>query len=249
MKILLTNDDGYASAGIQALYDVLSIDHDVLLAAPEGERSAIGHGITLHEPLRMHAVKLNGSGDGYAVSGTPADCIKLGLYKLYSQPPDLVISGINPGSNAGINLNYSGTVGAAREATLNNIPSIAISIKQGSVMDYEGVALFVAGLGKKVVEMGLPTGTFLNVNVPDIPVKDVRGIKITRQASTNLSKDFEKRRDPKENLYYWYSRVEPGNGGKDTDISAVAENYISITPIQCDVTDYKTMLELEGLTF
>lgn len=247
MKILLTNDDGYGSPGIQALYDILSVDHEVLLVAPDGERSAIGHGITLNEPLRMNPVNLNGIGKGYAVSGTPVDCVKLSLFKFYQSPPDLVISGINPGANTGINLNYSGTVGAAREAALNNILSMAVSIQQGDTMDFYGMAKFVNRLTVKVIKNGLPSGSFLNINAPDIPIQDTKGIKITRQASNNLSKVFEHRTDPKNNAYFWYGKVDSSGSDPDTDTFAVSDNYISITPVQCDATDYNTMLELGDL--
>jgi len=128
MKILLTNDDGYNAPGILALYETLSSRHQVMLIAPDREKSAISHGITLNEPMRIDKVTLNNSGKGYSITGTPADCVKLGLFKFYTSPPDLVISGINPGSNTGVNINYSGTVGAAREAALNGISSMAVSI-------------------------------------------------------------------------------------------------------------------------
>ncbi len=247
MKILLTNDDGYSSIGIQALYDVLCLNHEVLLIAPDGERSAIGHGITLNEPLRIRSVNLNGNGTGYAVSGTPVDCVKLGLYKFYDSPPDIVVSGINSGANTGINLNYSGTVGAAREGALNNILSMAVSIQQGDTMDFYGMAQFVSHLTDKVIKNGLPSGSFLNVNAPDIWIKETKGIKITRQASNNVSKAFEHRTDPKNNAYFWYGKVDSSRSDPDTDIFAISDNYISITPVQCDATDYSAMLELGDL--
>lgn len=247
MKILLTNDDGYSSQGIQALYNTLCMKHEVKLVAPEGERSAIGHGITLNEPIRINPVKLNGKGSGYAVSGTPVDCVKLGLFQLYNSAPDLVISGINPGSNAGINLNYSGTVGAAREAALNNIMSLAVSVQQGDIMDFDGIAGFINRFVEKVMIEGFPTGTFLNINVPDIPIQETKGIKITRQASNNLSKEFETRTDAKNNTCFWYARVPSCDSEPDTDIHALTQKYISITPVRCDVTDYTVLSELDHL--
>ncbi|MBU2454934.1 MAG: 5'/3'-nucleotidase SurE, partial [Proteobacteria bacterium] len=233
--------------GIQALYEILCVDHDVVLVAPDRERSAVGHSITLNEPLRMYPVKLNNGCEGYAITGTPADCVKLSLFELLKRLPDLVISGINPGCNTGININYSGTVGAAREATLNGILSMAVSIKQGKTIDFHGMARFIGRLANKVYDNKLPLGTFLNINAPDISIDKVCGIKITRQSSTNLSKEFEKRTDPKNRNYYWYGRIAPQDSKADTDVNALSKNYISITPIQCDITDYKTLVELEAM--
>ncbi len=247
MKILLTNDDGYAAVGIQALYDVLSLEHDVTLAAPDRERSAVGHGITLNEPLRIHPIQTRDSQKQFAINGTPADCVKLGLFKLYESPPDVVISGINPGCNTGINLNYSGTVGAAREASLNNILSMAVSIAHGPGMDFNGMAVFINQLLPKVVENGLPQRTFLNINAPDIPFHEIKGVHVTRQSSSNLSSAFDNRTDPKNNPYYWYSQVNNHGTEPDTDIEALSRQYISITPVQCDSTDYRCLTELTHL--
>jgi len=248
MKILLTNDDGYNAPGILALYETLRSHHEVMLVAPDRERSAVSHGITLNEPMRIDRVKLKNGSEGYSITGKPADCIKLGLSEFYTSPPDLVISGINPGSNTGININYSGTVGAAREAALNGILGIAVSIyKKRMVIDFSGIAQFVAQIVNKIYNYSLPLGTFLNINAPDIPINEVRGIKITRQASDNLSTQFKKRVDPRNKSYYWYDGVDKVEGEDNTDVNALFRNYISITPIQCDMTDYKTLTELESL--
>ena len=248
MKILLTNDDGYNAPGILALYETLRSHHEVMLVAPDRERSAVSHGITLNEPMRIDRVTLNNDGEGYSITGTPADCIKLGLFKFYTSPPDLVISGINPGSNTGININYSGTVGAAREAALNGILGIAVSIyKKGTVIDFSGIAQFVAQIVNKIHNYSLPLGTFLNINTPDIPMNEVRGIKITRQAFDNLSTQFKKRVDPRNKSYYWYGSIDKIKGEGNTDVNALLENYISISLIQCDMIYYKTLKELESL--
>lgn len=250
MKILLTNDDGYNAPGILTLYKTLQPYHQVILIAPDREKSAVGHGITLNEPMRIDSIHLNGENRKYAIAGTPADCIKLGLSEFFKTPPDLVISGINPGSNTGVNINYSGTVGAAREAALNGIPSIAVSIfNMGKKLDYTGVSLFVANVADKILDYKLPWGTFLNINVPGGPIDEVCGIKITRQASRNISKHFEKRTDPKNRDYFWYARVENTDDQPGTDVNALSRNYISMTPIQCDVTDYRTLTELEKIDF
>ena len=248
MKILLTNDDGYNAPGILALYETLQSNHEVLLIAPDREKSAVSHAITLNQAMRVDRVNLNNGGKGYSITGTPADCVKLGLFKFYTSPPDLVISGINPGSNTGVNLNYSGTVGAVREAALNGIPGIAVSmLKKEKVLDFFGMSQFVVQIVNKIHDYKLPSGTFLNINAPDIPVDEARGVKITRQASDNLSKQFEKRIDPRNKSYYWYGRIDRIKSEGNTDVNALLENYISITPVQCDMTDYKTLTELESL--
>ena len=248
MKILLTNDDGYNAPGILALYETLRSNHEVMLVAPDREKSAISHGITLNEPMRIDRVNLSNGGGGYSITGTPVDCVKLGLFRFYTSPPDLVISGINPGSNTGVNINYSGTVGAAREAALNGISSIAVSMfKKGNISDFYGMAQFIAQIVNKITDCNLPSGVFLNINAPDIPISEARGIKITRQASDNLSKQFEKRVDPRNQSYYWYGGIGRVTGEGNTDVNALLENYISITPIQCDMTYYKTLEKLESL--
>ncbi len=249
MKILITNDDGYRAPGIQALYRALAPYHEVVLAAPDRERSAIGHGITLNQPLRYDRVDFNGGGSGYAVTGTPADCVKLGLFEFYDMPPDLVISGINAGSNTGINLNYSGTAGAAREAALNGLTALAVSIQYGDIMDFAGMADYVGTIVEKVVAMGLPKGMFLNLNGPCIPVKETQGVRITRQADNNLSTKFDRREDPRGKSYFWYGNMLPVRPEDDTDNDALLANYISITPIQCDMTAYTVMAELQHAGF
>ncbi|CCK79469.1 5'/3'-nucleotidase SurE [Desulfobacula toluolica] len=245
MKILLTNDDGYAAPGIQVLYAALRQYHKVVLIAPDREKSAVSHGITLNDPIRMSPVRLNDGDDGYAVAGTPADCVKLGLFDLFTTPPDLIISGINPGCNAGVDINYSGTVSAAREGALNGILSLAVSIKTGKTLDFKGMSRFIVNIVDKVYYNGLPSGTFLNINAPDIPFDEVRGVKITRQSSNNLSKQFDKRVDPKNRSYYWYGRIDQVADEPDSDITAILQNYISITPVQCDITNYSVLSELE----
>lgn len=249
MKILLTNDDGYNAPGILALYEILASYHDVVMIAPDREKSAVSHGITLNEPMRFEKIDLNGVKKGYTVTGTPVDCVKLGLFKLFNSPPDLIVSGINPGCNIGIDINYSGTAAAAREAAMNGILGVAVSIKIGEKMDFHGMSRFTADLINKVCDQRLPSGTFLNINAPGIPFGEVQGVKITRQASNNLSTQFEKRTDPKNRSYYWYGRTNHVDGQPDTDVCALSQNFISITPVQCDITDHKTMTLLNDYQF
>jgi len=248
MKILLTNDDGIYAPGLWALYKRFSQDHSVTVVAPDHERSAVSHGITLYRPLRTRQIIVNGGWKGYGVDGKPADCIKLGLIEILKEKPDLVVSGINPGANVGVSINYSGTVAAAREAALFGLPAIAVSINGYEVEHYEDAARFTEKLALNVKEKGLPFGTILNVNLPDIPLRKTAGVRIARQGIDVLSQEYyEKRVDPRNRAYHWLgsdSRIF----GEDLNIDgdALCRNYIIITPLRCDMTDYDALEELKG---
>lgn len=246
MNILLTNDDGIYAEGLWALYKRFAEKHSVAVVAPDYEKSAVGHGITLYEPLRAIEVSVNSGYSGYAVSGTPVDCIKLGILEILDSKPDLVVSGINPGANVGVNINYSGTVSAAREAALYGIPSIAVSIIGHKVNHYDDAAIFVELLAENVKKKGLPAGTFLNVNLPDKSLNKVAGVRISRQGVTFFPEYVEKRTDPRNRTYYWHG-CDFLPTGKDPDIDEIAlcNNYISITPIKCDMTDYGLLDDLK----
>lgn len=246
MNILLTNDDGIYAEGLWALYQRLVQHHRVFVIAPDRERTAVGHGITLHTPLRTNQVSMNATAEGIAVNGTPADCIKLGVIELLEQRPDLVISGINPGANVGININYSGTVSAAREAALFGLPAIAVSMEGNNRDQLSGIARFIGKLAENVFERGLPFGTFLNVNIPATRMEDVAGVRVSRQSVSLLSEYFEKRNDPRNRPYYWQGcDTRHIFEHPDTDGAAIGNKYISITPIKCDMTDYSVMEELK----
>ena len=247
MEILLTNDDGIYAEGLLALYRSFSRNHSVTVVAPDRERSGVGHGISLDSPLRAKRVAVNGEYEGYAVNGTPADCVKLGVLEILKDKPSVVLSGINPGANLGVNLNYSGTVAAAKEAALFGIPAIAASIRQGKLENYDVAARFIETLIEKVLENGLPFGTFLNVNIPNSSGKSIEGIVITRQGITRLSESFEKRTDPWQQTYYW-QRNDPQSSAHapDVDGAALHRNYISITPVKCDMTDYPMVESLKS---
>ncbi|MBW1739981.1 MAG: 5'/3'-nucleotidase SurE [Deltaproteobacteria bacterium] len=245
MNILLTNDDGIHAQGLWAMERVLACEHKVSVVAPDKERSAVGHSITLVNPLRVNRIQTNG-GWGYAVNGTPADCVKLAVLELLETRPDMVISGINPGANVGINLNYSGTVSAAKEAALMGIPAIAVSQDQSPYHEYGAAAHFIGSLITKVMEKGLPSGTFLNVNIPACPPEKIRGVCITRQGISPLRENLHKRIDPRNQIYYWQGiETQVFDQEPDTDGAALCQNCISITPVQCDMTDYRTMEQLK----
>ena len=247
MDILLTNDDGIYAPGLRALHRRLAAGHSVSVIAPDREQSAVGHAITLNEPLRAHKVSINGSFQGYAVTGTPADCIKMGVLEILESKPDIVISGINPGANVGVNINYSGTVAAAREATLYGLPAIAVSIHSREIQDYDEAALFTEELAEQVVANQLPFGTFLNVNIPNRPLKEIAGVRISRLDMDFFPEYIDKRVDPRKRTYYWQGCDSlPAAKTTDVDGTALCEDYISITPIKCDQTDYRVLEGMKG---
>jgi 5'-nucleotidase len=242
MRILLTNDDGIHAPGLRALLAAFSERHQIVVVAPDRERSAVGHGITLHEPIRLHAVRFDGTHEAFAVTGTPADCVKLGLAELVDGVPDLVVSGINPGANVGININYSGTVAAAKEAAMAGIPALAVSIMAPGHEHLDAAAQFTASLAARAAQWPLAAGTFLNVNFPDMPLSAVREVRWCRQGNGVFAQHFEKRRDPRDRTYYWQGcDRQAGYRRPDIDGSALADRCITITPIKCDMTDYDAL--------
>jgi 5'-nucleotidase len=250
LDILLTNDDGIYAEGLLAMHRVLSHKHRVSVVAPDRERSAVGHGITLAQPIRVVQVSVNGGAKGWAVSGTPADCIKLAVIELMDQRPDLVISGINPGANVGVNLSYSGTVAAAKEAAMYGIKSLAVSIQGDAQLHYDSAARFAAHVAPMVVANGLPVGTFLNINVPNLPAEQTAGVRVSRQAGDLYNEYFEKRQDPRDRTYYWQgSESYPNFSHQNTDGAALKDNYISITPVRCDMTDYRALEHIKNWDF
>jgi 5'-nucleotidase len=245
MRVLLTNDDGIHAPGLWALHQVFSSRHQVTVVAPDRERSAVGHGITLHQPIRSENTCVNGSLSGFAVNGTPADCVKLGLAELLDSPPELVVSGINPGANVGINVNYSGTVAAAKEAAMAGIPAMAVSIISPGDQHLDAAARFAESLSRQIKGWGLPRGTFLNVNFPDLPMDEIRGVRWSRQGTGVFAQHFQKRRDPRDRVYYWQGcDGQEAYDEPDIDGAVLVDRYISITPIKCDMTDYDALREL-----
>jgi len=250
MRILLTNDDGIYAKGIEVLYEHLIKDHDVVVVAPETEQSAVGHAITLTDPLRVKSIDRNGAFFGHAVKGTPADCVKLAINELMNPPPDLVVSGINLGANVGINVIYSGTVSAATEGTILGIPAIAVSINTFRDPDFQPAARFARLLVREVGEHGLPPHTSLNVNVPAIPESKIKGVRVTRQGITRFVEKFDRRVDPRENIYYWQcGSTPPLEEDGNTDARALAKDCISITPIKHDLTNYDFLESLRSWSF
>lgn len=247
MEILITNDDGIYAEGIYALACALKRAGNVTVVAPDTQRSAVGHAITITDPLRVTEAKRNGKFFGWAASGTPADCVKLGIKAIMKKRPDLVVSGVNLGGNQAYNILYSGTVSGATEGALLGIPSIAVSLDTFKNPDYTASAEFAVKLAGMVKKRRLPPGTLLNVNVPNVPAARLKGVRVTNQSRTCFNDWFDKRTDPHGNTYYWMTGdYKPKDPDSASDLNALRANYVSVTPIQFDLTDYKFISELEN---
>ncbi len=244
--LLLVNDDGIAAPGLHALHDSLKEIADVAVIAPASEMSAVGHAITIADPLRVTEYKRDGQFFGYAVTGTPADCVKIGYWALLDRKPDAVVSGINLGSNTGINTIYSGTVSAATEGAILGLPSFAISLNTYRNPDFSYAARFAQTMTHKLLQHGLPTGVYLNVNVPAVPESEIRGVVITRQGMALYQENFDKRVDPHGRTYYWLSgeKMQPETD-PSVDDGAISENLVSITPVHYDLTRYDVLETLK----
>jgi 5'-nucleotidase len=244
--ILVCNDDGIFSPGIRALAQVADEFGDVEIIAPDREQSAAGHAVTVDKPLRSRSFQIDGRFNGQAVSGTPADSVKLGHDQLMKSKPDLVVSGINHGSNAGVNILYSGTVSAATEGTILGYPSIAVSCtdfdEEADLSGSKDAARKVIGY---VLSEGLPRGVTLNLNVPAGPLKS---IKWTRQANSRYVEEYEGRVDPNDRDYYWLTgRLQLLDEGDDLDVNVLEKGYASLTPIQYDMTAYTLLKQKEDI--
>ena len=246
MRILIANDDGIHAPGILALYEAVKDLGEVHVVAPGEESSAVGHAITLSNPIKTSRVLRNGEFFGYAVGGTPADCVKLAVCALMTEPPDLLISGINLGSNAGISVIYSGTVSAATEGTILDIPSIAISLHTYKDPIWDTPARIARQLAIKVGEEGLPPDTLLNVNVPNLPYEELKGYAVTRMGRSRFVETFDRRTDPRGNVYYWMDGyLEQLGDIRGTDVEALDQGFVSLTPIWFDLTHNESMARVK----
>src|SRR3989339_1031635 len=245
MRFLLTNDDGIYARGLAALYQELSKDAECIVVAPEVEQSAVGHAITIFRPLMVRKARKNGSVFGYAVAGTPADCVKLGICELAGGPVDLVVSGINRGGNVGINVIYSGTVSAATEAVVLGVPALAISVDTHQEVDYTAAARFARKIAAFILKNPLPN-VVINVNVPAIPEDQIKGVVVARQGRARIIERFDKRADPRDNVYYWLTGEAelPSQEQEDTDAYFLKKGMITITPLHCDMTSYDLLDDL-----
>jgi 5'-nucleotidase len=249
MKLLISNDDGISALGIRTLANTLAeAGHDVTVVCPDRERSATGHGLTLQQPIRAEIVEsiFHPTIKAWACDGTPSDCVKLALWALLESPPDLVLSGINQGANLGTEILYSGTVSAAMEGMIEGIPSVALSLTSHTCKEFQPAANFAKILVDRLAEKSLPELMLLNVNIPAVQWEEIAGAIITRQGVRRYVDVFDKRVDPRGKTYYWLTgevleEVEPPLGlnlpqNVPIDVHVVRKNYISITPLQYNLT-------------
>jgi 5'-nucleotidase len=236
--ILITNDDGITAPGIAALVEAMRPLGKVVVVAPDSPQSGMGHAITVAKPLRLDPVSVFEDISCYQSSGTPADCVKLAVSKVLHKKPDLVVSGINHGSNSSINVIYSGTMSAAVEAAIEGIPAIGFSLTNFSHQaDMSAAARVAREIAKKMLAHPIPKGSLLNVNIPYVPYDEIKGFKICRQAKAKWEEEFDERTDPHGRKYYWLvGNFVNYDEGEDTDEWALARNYVSIVPVQFDLT-------------
>ena len=245
MQILLTNDDGIYAEGIYAVYSELKKIGKVTVVAPDSEKSSVGHGITLSHPIWHKKIKRKGRVFGTGISGTPADCVKFAVAVLMRRKPDVVVSGINMGPNEGCSVFYSGTVAGAREGALMGIPSLAVSLAAFVNPDFSYAAKCAAKLVKLITQKGMPQGTLLNMNVPNIRPSRIKGIRITRQGLIPIHGTFRKRVDPNFREYYWMTgRIPSRERDSRIDSCALKNHYVTVTPIQSDQTDHSFINQL-----
>jgi 5'-nucleotidase len=276
MNLLISNDDGIFSLGIRTLANTLAAaDHQITVVCPDRERSATGHGLTLHKPIRAEQVEsvFHPAVQAWACSGTPSDCVKLALGALLTEPPDMVLSGINHGSNLGTDVLYSGTVSAAMEGIIEGIPSVAFSLTSFSSQEFQPAANFAKALLDQVADCPLPQDTLLNVNVPAVPEAEIAGVAITRQGIRRYIDQFEKRVDPRGKTYYWLAgevieevteielesieslKLKMSQLDREwfqkipTDVQAIRKNYITVTPLQYNLTCVVGITALQNRKF
>src|SRR5574341_2689504 len=242
-RILICNDDGIGSVGLRVLAESLGAVGDVTVVAPDRERSAAGHSLTLDRPLRAAPV----AEGWYSVDGTPTDCITLAVMGLLTRRPDLVAAGINHGSNMGDDVTYSGTVSSAIEATLQGIPAFAVSLAGDGEFDFRGPGLFARRLAQEILRRGLPRDTLLNVNVPNLPPEAIQGVVVTRQGRRVYSETVVRKIDPRGKAYYWIGGTAPSwERSGETDYEAVTSGWVSVTPLHLDLTNHRVIDEMKS---
>lgn len=243
MRILLTNDDGINAPGLSALRKAVADLGEVSVVAPDMERSGVAHSITLAQPLRIRRIYHGEEFFGFGINGAPADCVKLACREILSAPPDLLLSGINLGANVAINVLYSGTVAAAIEGAMLAVPSVAFSLAETEKPDFEEAARIAREVLGLILADGAPERTVLNVNMPGIPRSELRGIRVTHQSRTSYRELYEKRKDPWGRAYFWITgqMTRDFEQEPDSDLRALKDGYVSITPVHFDLTHYDAM--------
>ncbi|MBA4197513.1 MAG: 5'/3'-nucleotidase SurE [Chitinophaga sp.] len=245
--ILVTNDDSIAAPGIKALVDAVKHLGRVVVLAPDKPQSGMGHAITIGHPLRLNKVPFDGGIEAYSCNGTPVDCVKLAVDKVLHRKPDICLSGVNHGANHSINVIYSGTMSAAMEASIESIPSAGFSLLDYSIeADFEPGKKYIEQIAKYMLSKKKQKHFLLNVNIPAVDASLIKGLKICRQAYAKYEEDFIERADPHGKKYFWLTgEFVNFDKGKDTDVWALKNNYISVVPVQFDLTDYKLKTQLE----
>jgi 5'-nucleotidase len=247
--ILVTNDDGISAPGIRALISVMKQLGEVVVVAPDSPQSATGHAITINSTLYINKIDIDPDLETeYSCSGTPVDCVKFAVNEILHRKPDLCVSGVNHGSNSSINVIYSGTMSAAVEAGIEGIPAIGFSLLDYNWnADFEPIKPFIKKITEQVLENGLPEGVILNVNFPKLKEKDIKGIKVCRQAKAMWVESFDKRTNPMGRDYYWLGgKFVNLDNGEDTDEWALANGYVSMVPVQFDLTAHHAIQGLNG---
>ncbi len=247
--ILVTNDDGITAPGIRHLISIMKTIGEVVVVAPDRPQSGMGHAITISDNLYCDPVTIDKYSEvkEYSCSGTPADCVKIGTQEILDRKPDLLVSGINHGSNASINVIYSGTMSAAVEAGIEGIPAIGFSLLDYSMeADFKPTTKYIKRITQEVITQGLPQGCVLNVNFPVTESSNIKGVKICRQAKAHWQEQFDKRSNPQGRDYYWLSgEFINEDKGLDTDIEALEQNYVSVVPVQFDLTAHQALSGLK----
>ena len=247
LTILITNDDGVTAPGIRNLVEAVKDLGKIIVVAPDKAQSGMGHAITIGHPLRMNKVDIFEDIEAWQVSGTPVDCVKLAVDKILHGKPDLCLSGINHGANHSINVIYSGTMSAAMEASIESIPSIGFSLLDYSYeADFTTARHYVRQIVSSLIQKKLDKHFLLNVNIPSVALELVKGVKVCRQAYAKYEEDFEERKDPHGKKYYWLTGDFVNfDEGKDTDVWALENNFVSVVPVQFDLTNYNLKSKLE----
>src|SRR6266496_6507499 len=248
--ILVTNDDGITAPGLLNLVEAVKDFGKIVVVAPDKPQSGMGHAITIGTPLRLHKVNAFENAEAWQCSGTPVDCVKLAVDKILHRKPDLCLSGINHGANHSINVIYSGTMSAAVEAAIESIPSVGFSLLDYSIeADFTAARKYARMIVEKMLKMNMDKHLCLNVNIPPVDENLLKGLKVCRQAYAKYEEEFDERNDPRGKKYYWLTGDFVNfDKGKDTDVWALENNYISVVPVQFDLTDYKLKEKLENIS-
>ena len=245
--ILITNDDGITAPGIKNLVEAVKGLGKVVVVAPDKPQSGMGHAITIGQPLRMHKVDIFEGVEAWQTSGTPVDCVKLAVDKVLRRKPDICLSGINHGANHSINVIYSGTMSAAMEAAIESIPSIGFSLMDYNIeADFTAARFYVHKIVNAILGKKMDKHLLLNVNIPAAPLELIKGVKLCTQAYAKYEEDFDERKDPQGKKYYWLTgKFVNFDKSKDTDVWALDHNYVSVVPVQFDLTNYALKKQLE----